>query len=144
MIVRFKKLDPAAVMPTYAHDSSMDAGADLRTLNGGIVAPGKVAHFDTGIAIELPPLYEAQVRGRSGLGFKYGIGVPHGLGTIDPSYRGSIRVALVNHSDTPYFVSAGDRIAQIIVSRYEPVFWMESEELDETERGASGFGSSGK
>jgi dUTP pyrophosphatase len=85
------------------------------------------------------------VRGRSGNGFKYGIGIPHGLGTIDPGYRGAIKVALVNHGQRPFEVAVGDRIAQLVINRYEPVMMLEAEdELSVTTRNTGGFGSSGK
>ncbi len=97
----------------------------------------------TGIAIELPPGYEAQVRPRSGLALKHGITMPNAPATIDPGYRGEIRIILLNLGPHPYTIQAGDRIAQMIVARYEAVEWTESE-LTESRRGAGGFGSSGR
>jgi len=97
----------------------------------------------TGIAIELPPGYEAQIRPRSGLALRFSITLPNSPATIDPGYRGEIRVILLNMGSLAYRVERGDRIAQLIVARYEPVEWEESE-LSDTGRGEGGFGSSGR
>jgi dUTP pyrophosphatase len=97
----------------------------------------------TGLTIELPPGYEAQVRPRSGLALKHSISMLNAPGTIDPGYRGEIRVLLINHGRQPYTVHEGDRIAQLIVARYEAVEWEESE-IGESQRGTGGFGSSGR
>ena len=97
----------------------------------------------TGLTIELPPGYEAQVRPRSGLALKHAISMPNAPGTIDPGYRGEIRVILMNLGPEPYTIHAGDRIAQMIVAKYEAVEWLE-ETLAESKRGAGGFGSSGR
>ena len=97
----------------------------------------------TGLTIELPPGYEAQVRPRSGLALKHAISMPNAPGTIDPGYRGEIRVILINLGRDSYTVHAGDRIAQMIVAKYESIEWLE-ETLAESKRGAGGFGSSGR
>ena len=97
----------------------------------------------TGLTIEIPPGYEAQVRPRSGLALKHAITMPNTPGTIDPGYRGEVRVILLNLGKEPYTVHAGDRIAQMIVARYEAVEWEEGE-LADSARGAGGFGSSGR
>ena len=97
----------------------------------------------TGLAIEVPPGFEAQVRPRSGLALKHGITVPNAPGTIDPGYRGEIKVILLNLGREPFTIQAGDRIAQMVVARYEAVEWDEAG-LSETKRGAGGFGSSGR
>lgn len=97
----------------------------------------------TGLTIELPPGYEAQVRPRSGLALKHAISMPNAPGTIDPGYRGELRVLLINLGREPYTVHAGDRIAQMIVARYEAVEWVE-ESLATSRRGDGGFGSSGR
>jgi dUTP pyrophosphatase len=134
--IRFKRLDPRAQAPRYAHGPMEDAGMDLCSIEAGTIQPGQQVNFDTGIAIELPSFLE---------GFKYGIGIPHGLGTIDPGYRGCIKVALVNHGQMPFEVAVGDRIAQLVINRYEPVMMLEAEdELSVTTRNTGGFGSSGK
>lgn len=102
------------------------------------------ALIPTGLFIALPPGFEAQVRPRSGLALKKGIGVLNSPGTIDADYRGEIGVILVNLSDEPFVVQDGERIAQMVVSRHERVEWTAVDELDETERGAGGFGHTGK
>ncbi len=96
----------------------------------------------TGLTIELPPGYEGQVRPRSGLALKHAISMPNAPGTIDPGYRGELRVLMINLGREPYTVHAGDRVAQLIVARYEAVEWVE-EELAASGRGDGGFGSSG-
>lgn len=97
----------------------------------------------TGLTVEIPPGYEAQVRPRSGLALRHAITMPNAPGTIDPGYRGELRVILLNLGSSPYTIHAGDRIAQMIVARYEAVEWME-EMLGESARGSGGFGSSGR
>jgi dUTP pyrophosphatase len=97
----------------------------------------------TGLAIELPPGYEAQVRPRSGLALKHAITIPNSPATIDPGYRGEIRVILLNAGHNRYRVEKGDRIAQLVIARYEAVDWEEGE-LGESARGVGGFGSSGR
>src|SRR3984885_4954847 len=137
MKVRLKKLHPDAILPNYAHGAEEDAGQDLRALERTVLRPAKAEAVPTGIAIELPPGYEAQVRPRSGLGLKHSITV--NFGTIDPGYRGEIRVIMFNLGLADYTIEKGDRIAQLIVSRYEAIDWQESE-LGESVRGAGGFG----
>lgn len=97
----------------------------------------------TGIYIALPPGYEAQVRPRSGMATKHGITVINSPGTVDADYRGELRVSLVNLSNTAFTIDDGERIAQMIVARHETVEWEETDSLDETERGAGGWGSTG-
>lgn len=143
MQIRIQRVHPSAALPTYAHGAHEDAGLDLCAVEDVILQPG-VAHLvPTGLTIELPPGYEAQVRPRSGLALKHAITMPNAPGTIDPGYRGEIRVILLNLGREPYTVHAGDRIAQMIVARYEPVEWLEGE-LADSRRGAGGFGSSGR
>lgn len=151
--VRIKRIDPRAILPRYAHSCYEDAGQDLCAIEDVILQLGVPTLVRTGISIELPPGYEAQIRGRSGLGIKHGIGLAQGVGTIDPSYRGEIKVPLVWHGYNPnneceawrrcYEIARGDRIAQLIIARYVAVEWEESD-LSESERGTGGFGSSGK
>jgi len=116
---------------------------DLHAVEAVTLEPGVARLVPTGLAIELPVGYEAQVRPRSGLALKHGIAMPNAPGTIDPGYRGELRVILLNLGHEPYTIEAGDRIAQMVVARYEPVEWLESG-LAESRRGAGGFGSSGK
>ena len=129
--------------PTYA--TELSAGMDLKAdiTEPIILAPLCRAMVPTGLSIALPKGTEAQIRPRSGLAAKYGITVLNTPGTIDADYRGEIKVILINLSDTPFTINPGERIAQMVVSRYEQVEWEEVEDLDETERGAGGFGSTG-
>ena len=115
---------------------------DLCAVRDARLEPGVPQLVPTGLTIELPAGYEAQVRPRSGLALKHAITMPNTPGTIDPGYRGEIRVILLNLGREPYTVHAGDRIAQMIVARYEAVEWEEGD-LAESARGQGGFGSSG-
>lgn len=130
--------------PTYATEKS--AGMDLKAnidqpINLG---PLERAMVPTGLFIALPDGTEAQVRPRSGLAAKHGISVLNAPGTVDADYRGEVKVILVNLSNEPFVINPGERIAQMVVARYEKVEWNEVEVLDETERGAGGFGSTGR
>jgi dUTP pyrophosphatase len=116
---------------------------DLRAVEDVTLEPGIARLVPTGLTIELPSGYEAQVRPRSGLALKHAITMPNAPGTIDPGYRGEIRVILLNLGHEPYTIHAGDRIAQMIVARYEAVEWLEAD-LAESRRGTGGFGSSGR
>lgn len=129
--------------PSYA--TEMSAGMDLRaSLEEPVtIEPLQRQLIPTGIHIELPKGYEGQVRPRSGLSIKSGITVINSPGTIDADYRGEVKVGLVNLSDAPYTISNGDRIAQLVISKHETVEWIGTEELDNTDRGAGGFGSTG-
>lgn len=131
-------------LPAYA--TSLSAGMDLRAnLDEPIVLkPLQRCLVPTGLYIALPEGYEAQVRPRSGLALKKGIGVLNAPGTIDADYRGEICVILVNLSSEDFVVEDGERIAQMVVARHEQVQWSEVEVLDDTERGAGGFGHTGK
>jgi len=142
MQIRIKKLHSDAVLPHYAHGPLEDAGMDLRSVERIVLAPGVAQGVPTGIAIELPPGYEAQVRPRSGMALKHSITV--NFGTIDPGYRGEIRVVMFNLSRADYVIEKGDRIAQLVIAHYEPVEWIEGDELRESQRGSGGFGSSGR
>ena len=142
MRIRVKKLHPEAALPHYAHGPEEDAGMDLRSVERVVLAPGVAQGVPTGIAIELPAGYEAQVRPRSGMALKHSVTV--NFGTIDPGYRGEIRVVMFSLSAGDYVIEKGDRIAQLLVVRYEAVEWEEGDELGESQRGAGGFGSSGR
>ncbi|MCW5977254.1 MAG: dUTP diphosphatase [Bryobacteraceae bacterium] len=143
MRIRITKLHPAAALPAYAHGPAEDAGMDLRAVEDATLEPGAPRTVPTGLAIEVPPGYEAQIRPRSGLALKHAITLPNAPATIDPGYRGEIKVILLNLGREPYQVRAGDRIAQMVIARYEAVEWEEAE-LNATRRGAGGFGSSGR
>lgn len=141
MLIRIKRLHADAHLPAYAHGPQEDAGLDLRSVERVVLEPGISQAVPTGIAIELPPGYEAQVRPRSGLGLKHSLTV--NFGTIDPGYRGEIRVIMFNLGKAPYSIEKGDRIAQLVIAKYEAIEWEETELSDST-RGAGGFGSSGR
>jgi dUTP pyrophosphatase len=143
MRIRIKKLTPDAQLPEYAHGAHEDAGMDLRAAERTVLQPGAPRLVPTGLAIELPPGYEAQIRPRSGLALKHAITLPNSPATIDPGYRGEIRVILLNLGETDYVIERGDRIAQMVIARYEAVEW-EQGELAGSARGEGGFGSSGR
>ena len=130
-----------------AHATSHSAGLDLRAAvpEGAPVtlAPGETALVPTGLRLALPPGTEGQVRPRSGLAFKHGVTVLNSPGTVDADYRGEVGVLLVNHGREPFTVRRGERIAQLVVARYQPVRLAPVVDLDATERGAGGFGSTG-
>ncbi|MGB4106290.1 MAG: dUTP diphosphatase [Alphaproteobacteria bacterium] len=130
-------------LPSYATEQS--AGMDLSAAIDGQVqlAPGQRALVPTGIAIALPPGYEAQIRPRSGLAAKNGVTVLNTPGTIDADYRGEIKVILINHGQETFTIERGMRIAQMIVARHERATWDIIDFLDETARGSGGFGSTG-
>ena len=131
-------------LPAYATEYS--AGMDLRANLEGPIVLGTLerAMVPTGLHIELPAGFEAQIRPRSGLAAKHGISIVNAPGTIDADYRGEIKVLLVNLSDTPFTVNPGERIAQMVVARHERVEWEQAEVLEESTRGTGGFGSTGK
>lgn len=143
MQIRIQRIHPTAILPKYAHGPDEDAGLDLHAVEAVTLEPGSPCLVRTGLTIELPPGYEAQVRPRSGLALKHAITMPNAPGTIDPGYRGELRVILLNLGREPYAIAPGDRIAQMIVARYEAVDWHETD-LGASRRGAGGFGSSGK
>lgn len=131
-------------MPSYETEGS--AGADLRAwLPDGPVTlqPGERRLIPTGLFVELPPGIEAQIRARSGLSFKHGITMINGVGTVDSDYRGEWNVPLVNLGQDAYTIQDGDRIAQMILARYEQAEFLIAEEINETDRGTGGFGSTG-
>ena len=131
-------------LPAYATGAS--AGMDLRANLQEPVVLGTLdrAMVPTGLHIELPVGYEAQIRPRSGLAARHGISIVNAPGTIDADYRGEIKVVLVNLSREPFTVNPGERIAQMVVARHETVEWEAVDTLEESERGAGGFGSTGK
>lgn len=130
-------------LPAYETDGS--AGMDLRAALKEPVSlePGERTLVPTGLYLELPFGYEAQIRARSGLAIKRGIGLVNGVGTIDCDYRGEIKVALINLGKDPFVIKDGDRIAQMVVAKYERVAWKVSDNLEDTERGQGGFGHTG-
>jgi dUTP pyrophosphatase len=143
MLVKIKKLHADAHLPEYAHGPREDAGLDIRSVESARLKPGIPYAVATGLSLEIPAGYEVQIRPRSGLALKHAITVPNAPATIDPGYRGEVKVILLNLGQAEYEVHAGDRIAQMVLARYEPVDWEESE-LSESVRGIGGFGSSGR
>ncbi len=131
-------------LPEYA--TALSAGMDLRAnIDAPIVLhPMERSIVPTGIYIALPDGFEAQIRPRSGLALKHGITVLNSPGTIDADYRGEVKVILVNLSNEPFTINNGERICQMVIAKYQQIRWNEVEILDETERGAGGFGHTGK
>ena len=142
MTLGFKRIHPDAVLPAYAHPS--DAGMDIRSVADMTVPARGRALVPTGLVVLLPPLYEAQVRPRSGLALKFGVTVLNTPGTIDSGYRGEIGVILANFGDADFIVKKGDKIAQLVIAPVTQPEVCEVSEIDETDRGAGGFGSTGR
>lgn len=143
MKVVIKRLRDAAILPSYQTDAS--AAVDLHACLDEPITLGSLerAVIPTGFAMALPINYEAQIRARSGLAAKHGIAMANGVGTIDADYRGEIGVIAVNLSNEPYTIEHGMRIAQMVIAKVEHAEWDEVEVLDETARGAGGYGSTG-
>ena len=141
MTVKVLRSDPEAQLPAYAHPG--DAGMDVRSIEELTLAPGARALVHTGLVLMLPPDAEAQVRPRSGLALKHGVTVLNTPGTIDAGYRGEVGVILVNLGTEPVTVEKGMKIAQIVVSPVAQAEIVEVASVDETDRGAGGFGSTG-
>ncbi len=141
--VRIKKLHADVLLPQYqtAHAAGMDIAAYLDSPI--VIEPHQRAVIPTGFAIALPPGFEAQIRGRSGLAAKFGIMPANGIGTIDADYRGEVGVIVLNTSDQPFTVEPGTRIAQMVIAKYESISWQEAAELESTDRGEGGYGSTG-
>ncbi len=132
--------------PLPAYETAGSAGMDLRAYTDAeiVVKAGARLLVPTGIYIELPDGYEAQIRPRSGMALKHGISLPNTPATIDSDYRGEIKVAVINLSQEDFVIRSGDRIAQMVIAKYERVQWEAAEELSETQRGHGGFGHTGK
>ncbi|MBI3006317.1 MAG: dUTP diphosphatase [Ignavibacteriales bacterium] len=142
-ISRVNKNSSDVPLPAYATEGS--AGMDICAAveNDIVIQPGETTLVPSGVLIELPPGFEAQVRPRSGLAVRHGIGILNSPGTIDSDYRGEVKVILTNFSKEPFKVRRGDRIAQMVISRFERVTWQETEGVNETLRGEGGFGHTG-
>lgn len=141
IILKIKRERKDIPLPSYATEGS--SGLDLRASVDLIIPPGEWRAVPTGIRIELPPGYEAQIRPRSGLALNYGVTVLNSPGTIDSDYRGEIRVILINHGKEPFEVKKGERIAQMVIAKVEKAETMEVELLNDTDRGEGGFGHTG-
>lgn len=143
MKIKIKRLHADAQIPQYAHGPLEDAGMDLHAVEDVTLEPRVARLVPTGLSIEVPPGYEAQLRPRSGLALKHAITLPNSPATIDPGYRGEVKVILLNLGNDPYVIHKGDRIAQMVIAKYETVEFEETE-LSDSNRGAGGFGSSGR
>lgn len=143
MKINIAKVRSNAILPEY--QTSGAAGADLHACldEPVVIQPLERKLIPTGISMEIPEGYEVQIRARSGLSIKYGISIVNGIGTIDADYRGEFGVLLINFGQEPFTVEPDMRIAQIVVAKYDVAQWNEVKTLDETSRGAGGFGSSG-
>ncbi len=128
-------------LPAYATLGA--AGMDVVSAETVTIAPGARHAVATGLALAIPPGFEIQVRPRSGLALKHGITVPNTPGTIDSDYRGELKVILINHGADAFDIQRGDRVAQLVLAPVTRAAWLETEELDDTARGAGGFGSTG-
>jgi dUTP pyrophosphatase len=142
--VAILRLAHAADLPLPSYATAGSAGLDLRAAESFTLMPGAFALVPTGLSIALPENFEAQVRPRSGLAVKHGVTVLNSPGTIDADYRGEIKVPLINHGTEDFIIVRGDRIAQMVIAPVVQVTLVEVEALDETTRGAGGFGSSGR
>ena len=141
--VRVRRAPEASDLPLPEAASELASGVDLRSSEAGILQPGEIRAFGTGLSVEIPGGYEFQVRPRSGLALKSGITVLNTPGTIDADYRGEIRVILYNASRVAFEVRRGDRIAQMVLAPVVRAVWEEARELEETARQEGGFGSTG-
>ena len=131
--------------PLPKYQTKQSAGVDLCAFLSSdlVLKPNDRRLIGTGLHIALPDGYEAQIRPRSGLAFKHGITIINSPGTIDADYRGEIKIALINHSNEDFVIKSGDRIAQMVISKYEQISFLLTESLDETERGEEGYGHTG-
>ena len=145
VFVDVTRLAHGAGLELPAYETSLAAGMDLMAAveSAVVIAPGERALVPTGLAIALPPGFEAQVRPRSGLALKQGLTVVNTPGTIDADYRGEVGVILINHGDAPFTVDRGMRIAQMVVAPVTQAVWNEVDTLSESDRGTGGFGSTG-
>ena len=141
--VQIKRLPNGAGLPLPAYATSGAAGMDIVSAEQVTIAPGARHAVATGLAVAIPEGYEIQVRPRSGLALKHGISVPNTPGTIDSDYRGELKVILINLGDEPFAIARGDRIAQLVLAPVVQAAWDEVDELDATDRGEGGFGSTG-
>jgi len=143
--VRVRRLPAARDLPLPAAASAGSSGCDLRAALADevVLRPGERLLVPTGLALEIPPGWEGQVRPRSGLALRHGIGMVNAPGTIDSDYRGEVGVLLINLGAEPFTLRRGDRIAQLVIARVESVEWEEAEALEGSDRGEGGFGSTG-
>jgi dUTP pyrophosphatase len=133
-------------LPLPQYQTELSAGMDIPAYIESSVTlqPGDRTLIPTGLFLEIPPGYEMQIRPRSGLALKHGVTILNSPGTVDADYRGEIKVLLINHGQEPFVISKGDRIAQMILAKHEVISWEATSQLNTTERGDGGYGSSGK
>jgi len=141
MEIKFQKIHEDAIIPKFAKEG--DAGLDITAIDNYELNPGQHLLVKTGLKMEIPRGYEAQVRPRSGLALKNKITVLNSPGTIDSGYRGEVGVIMMNHSNETFKVNKGDRIAQLVIAKHETPEIYEVKELEESKRGEGGFGSTG-
>ena len=142
--IQISRLPHGEGLPLPAYATPGAAGMDVVSAEDVIIPPGGRHAVATGFRVAIPDGYEIQVRPRSGLAFKHGISVPNTPGTIDSDYRGELKVLLINHGGEPFAVKRGERIAQLVPAAVTLAAWAEVNELDDTTRGAGGFGSTGQ
>lgn len=143
--MKITRLEDNADLPLPAYESEGSSGMDIRAHVKApvLVKPGEIKFLPTGLAISVPPGYEAQIRPRSGLALHHGIGMVNSPGTIDSDYRGEIGIILINWGEEPFLIKRGDRIAQMIISKVYRADLVIVDDLDETSRGPGGFGHTG-
>ena len=143
--VYFKKFDEESTAYIPAYQTPDSSGMDLCSSSRGtiVLMPEEYKLIPTNLIIELPKGYEAQIRPRSGLALKYGITVLNSPGTVDADYRGEVKILLITHSKSPFTINQGDRIAQMIISKYEKADFIKASVLSDTHRGEGGYGSTG-
>ena len=141
--VKLRRLPHGEGLALPAYATAGAAGMDVLSAEDVTIAPGGRHAVSTGFAVAIPPGFEIQVRPRSGLALKHGISVPNTPGTIDSDYRGEVKVILINHGTEPFAIERGDRVAQLVLAPVVLAAWDEVADLDETARGAGGFGSTG-
>lgn len=144
--IRIQQLEHGKNLPLPTYATTGSAGMDLLSANDApiVINPHEVVLVPTGIIIEIESGYEGQIRPRSGLAVKHGITVLNSPGTIDSDYRGEVKVILINHSERPFTINRGERIAQLIISPFEKIEWDNSESLSQTARNDGGFGHTGR
>lgn len=145
MKVRIQRLPAARDLPLPSYASPGSSGFDLRAAIDGevVLRPGERLLVPTGLVLEIPPGWEGQVRPRSGLALRHGIGVVNAPGTIDSDYRGEVGVILINLGEAPFELKRGDRVAQLVIAPVERIEWEEADSLEASGRGSGGFGSTG-
>jgi dUTP pyrophosphatase len=145
VVIKVRRLGDNGDLPLPSYESDGSSGMDIRASlrEPAMLQPGEITFIPTGLAVSVPPGYEAQIRPRSGLALKHGIGMVNSPGTIDSDYRGEIGIIVINWGQKPFTIRRGDRIAQMIITRVCRADLMEVEVLDSTQRGEGGFGHSG-